>query len=377
LLATAPNHQERKHMDRRVFLRNAASAAAILSMNRLRAQPAAWPLKSCVRAGVRLGAQATWDDLKNPAFAAFLAENFNALTAGHELKCTSFLRPSPTTYNFTRADAMVEFAERHGMHFHGHNLCWNQYLPWWVNGTLTRSNAAHYLHEHITTVVKRYGSRVGSWDVVNEPPLQSPRILNGPQAPRPWLDLIGPTYLDVAFHAAAAADSRPLRVLNLGNLEQSNWNDGARAQALKLVEDLLKRDVPIQAIGLESHLNATEPVENDSQNSFIQAIRSHGLKILITELDINDAKVPGDFTHRDEAVARAYSDYLLKIVPRTGTEQVIFWTPWDGSDWLDSMHGPWIDRADFGQHRPGLIDAGMRRKASFYAVADALRRTLG
>jgi endo-1,4-beta-xylanase len=358
-----------------MFLRNAASVAAVFSVERLYAQNPEQPLKDCVRAGVRLGAQATWADLQDPAFSAFLVENFNTLTAGNELKFCSLLRPSPTTYNFTRADAMVEFAERHGMHFHGHNLCWNHFLPSWVNSTLTRANAAHYLEEHITTVVKRYADKVDSWDVVNEP-LGTWRNEQTGQSPRPWIDLIGPTYLDVAFHAAAAADAHPLRVLNFDGLEQSSWGDAARQQALTLVEDLLQRNVPVQAVGLESHLNATEAAENESQDRFIQAIRSLGLKILITELDINDTKILGSFTERDNALAHAYSDYLLRIVPRTGTEQVIFWTPWDGSDWLDSLHGANFDRADFKPHRPGLIDVAMHRKPAFYAVANALRRTL-
>ena len=362
-------------MDRRMFLRTAASTAAVLSMDRLYAQHPGQPLKSCVRAGVRLGAQATWADLQVPAFAAFLVENFNTLTAGQELKWSSYLRPSPTTYNFTRADSMVEFAERHGMHFHGHNLCWNHWLPSWVNSTLTRANAASYLTDHIATVVKRYAGRVDSWDVVNEP-LGTWRNPQTGQPPRPWIDLIGPTYLDVAFHAAAAADPHALRVLNFDGLEQSRWSAAARQEAITLLEGLLQRKVPVQAVGLESHLNATDAMENDSTDRFIQAIRSLGLKILITELDINDTKIPGSFAVRDDAVARAYSDYLLKMVPRTGTEQVIFWTPWDGSDWLDSSHGANFDRADGRPHRPGLIDAEMNRKPAFHAVANALRRTL-
>jgi endo-1,4-beta-xylanase len=362
-------------MNRRLFLRNAAAAAAVFSQKSLYAQQPE-SLKKCVRAGVRIGAQASWDDLQNPAFASFLVDNFNTLTAGQELKWSSYLRPSPTTYNFSRADAMVDFAQRHGMYFHGHNLCWNHWLPSWVNSTLTRANAAQYLHDHITTVATRYAGKVDSWDVVNEPlgTWWSPQT---GQPPRPWLDLIGPTYIDIAFHAAAAADPHALRVLNFDDLEQSSWGVASRQQALTLVKDLLQRKVPIQAIGLESHLDATEPMENDSQDKFIQAIRALGLKILITELDMNDTKIPGSVAERDEAVARAYAEYLLKIVPRTGTEQVIFWTPWDGSDWLDVSHGPRFDRTDFQPHRPGLIDVAMHRKPAFYSVANALRRTLG
>jgi len=362
-------------MNRRMFLRNAATAAAALSMGRLYAQPAGRSLKSLVRSGVRIGAQATWADLQEPSFVAFVVENFNTLTAGQELKWSSYLRPTPTSYNFTRADSMVEFAQRHGMHFHGHNLCWNHWLPSWVNSTLTRANAAHYLIDHIKTVVKRYAGKVDSWDVVNEP-LGTWRNAQTGQPPRPWIDLIGPTYLDIAFHAAAEADPHALRVLNFDGLEQSTWGVSARQEALTLLQGLMQRKVPVQAIGLESHLNATDPMENESEDRFIQAVRSLGLKILITELDINDTRVTGSFDKRDDAVARAYSDYLLRMVPRTGTEQVIFWTPWDGSDWLDTVHGTAFDRADGRLHRPGLIDSEMNRKPAFHAVADALRRTL-
>ena len=361
-------------MDRRLFLCKAAAAAIVFSRKLSYAQQPD-SLRNCVRTGVRIGAQASWTDLQNPAFASFIVENFNTLTAGQELKWSSFLRPSPTSYNFTRADAMVEFAKRHGMYFHGHNLCWNHWLPSWVDSLLTRANAAHYLTEHITTVVRRYAGKVDSWDVVNEPLGTWWNAQTG-QPPRPWIDLIGPTYIDIAFHAAAAADPQALRVLNFDGLEQSSRNDGARQQALTLVEGLLQRKVPIQAIGLESHLDATEPIEIASQDRFIQAIRALGLKIIITELDINDTQVLGGIAERDDAIARAYSDYLLRIVPRTGAEQVIFWTPWDGSDWLESSHGARFDRVDFQPHRPGLIDLTMQRKPSFYKVANALRRTL-
>jgi len=322
---------------------------------------------------VRLGAQATYRDLQNAEFASFIARNFNILTAGLEMKWTA-LRPSPTSFDFTRADWMMSFAERNNMRFRGHNLCWNHWLPSWVQSTVTKTNAERTLIEHINTVAGRYKGRVDSWDVVNEP-LGTWYSATTGQPPRPWLDLIGPEYIDVAFHATAAADPAALRVLNFDRLEQMyTAGDEERRKALTMIEGLVRRKVPIQAVGFESHLLAWDAVENPSQNRFIQSIRDLGLQILITELDINDTRIVGSITARDQAVASLYFDYLVRMVPRMGCNQIVFWTPWDGSDWLDQCHGRDYDRIDGSPHRPGLIDIELRPKPAYDSISRALRQ---
>jgi endo-1,4-beta-xylanase len=364
-----------KACDRRSFLRNAAASAAALALaRRLPAQPSSdKPLRALVRPGIRVGAQATFNDLQDARLAEFLALNFNTLTAGHELKWGA-LRPSPTTFDFSRADRMVAFAEQHQMHFHGHNLCWNHWNPGWLQTTLTRANAEKYLVDHIATVAGRYKGCVDSWDVVNEPLGTWYSPATG-QPPRPWLDLIGPRYLDVAFHAAAVADPAALRVLNFDRLEQPiTASEETRAQALAMIAGLVQRGAPIQAVGFESHLFAWDAMENPSQDRLVRSIRDLGLKVLITELDITDTKIAGPVEHVDRAVADAYANYLLQMVPRMEAEQVIFWTPTDVQSELDQYHGSNFDRPDHMRHRPGLVDNFLQPKPAYYAVARALAK---
>jgi endo-1,4-beta-xylanase len=324
-------------------------------------------------AKVRLGAQATYTDLQNAAYASFIASNFNTLTAGLEMKWSA-LRPSPTTFDFKRADWMVAFAERHNMSFRGHNLCWNHWLPAWVARTVNAANVERVLTDHITTVAGRYRGRIDSWDVVNEPLGTWNSPVTG-QPPRPWLDLLGSRYLDIAFHATAAADPAALRVLNFDRLEQTiTANQDDRRNALSLIQGLVQRKVPIQAVGFESHLLAWDNIENPSQDRLIQSIRDLGLKILITELDVNDTRIAGPIATRDQTVASIYFDYITRMVPRMGCDQIVFWTPWDGSDWLDDCHGRDYDRLDGAPHRPGLIDTALRTKPAYESVAQALRQ---
>ncbi len=361
--------------DRRRFLRNAMGATASLALaDRLSAQPMEpKPLRALVRPGVRIGAQATLGHLQDPQVASFLARNFNTLTAGHEFKWAA-LRPSPTRFDFVAADQMIAFAEQHGMRFRGHNLCWNHWNPAWVQSTLTAANAERYLVDHIATVAGRYKGRIDSWDVVNEP-LGTWYSRASGQPPRPWLDLIGPRYLDVAFHAAADADPGALRVLNFDRLEQRmTAGEETRAEALSMITGLVQRGVPIQAVGFESHLFAWDDVENPSQDRLIRSIRDLGLKILITELDIADTRISGPIGHIDQGVADAYANYLLQMVPRMATEQVIFWTPTDAQSEFEQYHGINFDRTDRLAHRPGLVDTSFQPKPAYYAVARALQK---
>jgi endo-1,4-beta-xylanase len=366
-------------LTRREFLRRSAAAglaAAASPLLHTQERTAFTPLRSSVRSGARIGAQATFDELHDEHFASFLATNFNTLTAGLEMKWAA-LRPSPTTYSFTRADWMVSFAERHQMHFHGHNLCWNHWLPGWVNTTLNKGNAERYLVDHISTVAGRYRGRIDSWDVVNEP-LGTWYSRDTGQPPRPWLDLIGPEYLDVAFHAAAEADPFSVRVLNFDRLEQNAGpGDESHTRAFEMIRGLVQRNVPIQAVGFESHLVAWQPVENSAQDRLIRGIRDLGLKMLVTELDVNDTKISGTTERRDAVVASVYLEYLMKMVPQMQTEQVIFWTPADVDDWLDRMHGRDYDRPDGTPHRPGLFDSNLQPTAAYASVSNALRQLFG
>jgi endo-1,4-beta-xylanase len=296
------------------------------------------------------------------------------LTAGNELKW-SHLRPDPETFNFADADWMMNFARQHNMLFHGHNLCWNADNPKWMASVLNKSNARKYLTDHIMKVMGRYAGQVDSWDVVNEPFA----VWDG----RPdglykgtWLDLLGPEYVDIAFESAAQADPKALRVLNVHHVEQDTANDEKTRQlTMKFLTQLMNRKVPIQAIGIESHLNAADPIAGQSLDRFIKEIRDMGLEVLFTEIDVNDTSVSGSEQERDQKVAGYYYNYLSKVIPLSDAKRVIFWTPMDSQNWMDYLHTPQYSRADGKKHRPGLFDENMQAKSAYTAVVSALQKT--
>jgi endo-1,4-beta-xylanase len=306
-----------------------------------------------------------------PGLLNFVTSNFNLLSPEGEMKWGA-IRPTQDQFNFTNADWMLDFATQHGMKLRGHNLCWNTGNPAWVRRVVNKSNAEKILVDHIATVAGRYKGKLDSWDVVNEP-IATWFNKPGGYYDGPWLQALGPQYIDIAFHATAAADPDTLRVINVHHIEQTS-DDDSRHDTLVMLESLLKRNVPVQALGIESHLDANLGIDKGSLDKFIREVRGMGLQILITEMDINDAKVDGDVKLRDQVVADYYHRYLDIMLPISDLKRLVFWTLQDGHNWMDYMcQTPRWQRND-GQcnHRPSFIDPQMHIKSSYLAVASAI-----
>jgi endo-1,4-beta-xylanase len=275
--------------------------------------------------GCQVGTAAPQVLLQDASIAQFVVRNFNLLTASG-LKWDA-VHPQPDSYNFTEADWNINFAEKNGMRVHGHNLCWNSPAnPAWLKSVLNQRNAQQFLTSHITTVMRRYQGRVDSWDVVNEPVVSWSRRSDG-LYPGIWLDLLGPEYIDIAFHAAALADPKPLRILNIYDVEQGTPEDElTRTRTTALLKQLVARGVPIQAVGLESHLDASQPLGQTSFLEFIKEIRGLGLEVLITELDVLESRATGNSMDWDQAVAKYYGDYIDQMLSAAHPRSVIFWS---------------------------------------------------
>lgn len=324
---------------------------------------------------INVGVQTSMSQLQNPEKSEFILKNFNVIACGNEFKWAG-IHPARTTYDFTKADWIINFAQQHNLQFHGHNLCWNAFNPDWLEKILSPSNAAGFLHEHVTHVMSRYAGKVTSWDVVNEPVSWSGPggMYNGP-----WLKALGPEYIDIAFKAAKAADPNAIRVLNVHHVEQEGQvGDATRAAAISLIESLMKRNVPLQAIGLESHLDGSLGGLSSGCANFLKQIHGMGLQVIITEMDVNDSKImdsaPGDFKSRDAGVAQVYSDYLTQMIQAGSINRVIFFAISDDKNWYDTMTTPQLVRADQSSHRPSLLGPNMEDKPAYLAVRNVLSK---
>jgi endo-1,4-beta-xylanase len=281
---------------------------------------------------------------------------------------TSRLRPTPYNFDFKDADWMLAFAQNHNLLVRGHALIWHLALPTWFRDTVDRQNAESFLVNHIQTVAHRFSGKLHSWDVVNEAVAPEDGKANGLRK-TPWLEFLGENYIDLAFRIAAEADPSALLVYNDFGLVYETPNDKAkRIAVLKLMERLKTRGTPIAAFGMQSHLEGHETRFNPKKlRRFLSDIASLGLKILVTELDVNEQKLSANRTLRDRIVAAAYEDYLSVVLDEPAVIAVITWGLSDRYTWLSEF----APRSDKLPLRPLPLDVNYKRKLAWNAMARA------
>ncbi len=321
--------------------------------------------------GLIYGSQGHYKFLsKDPELAALYAQESALLVPGNDLKWKD-LRPSPDRFDFTKADWMAEFARTHGMLFRGHTLVWHKGLPSWFKETVNSRNAEQMLLEHIATVAGRYAGKMHSWDVVNEAITLRDGRSDGLRE-TPWLEFLGPEYIDIAFRAAAEADPQALLVYNDNGLDSdSSKTEKKRAAVLRLLERLKSNGTPIHALGTQAHLGESAiDSKYTGLRKFLSDVADLGLKILVTEMDVIDKSFPTDLVVRDRMVAEVYENYLSAVLDEPAVIAVVTWGLSDRHTWLSKKK----PREDNMPVRPLPFDAKLKPKLAHNTMALAFDR---
>jgi endo-1,4-beta-xylanase len=389
---------------RRVFLKAAAATAASSFLSGCVHQPSQ-PAAPTLPAGngfdgaASLGAHAAARNLlygcavsagplaRDLAYATLIREQARIVVAENAMKWGP-LRPTPDTFRFEDADALVAFAEANHQKIRGHNLCWHRQNPAWLDAFATPANARNVFTTHITTVAGRYAGRMHSWDVVNEAVQISDGRADGLRL-SPWLKLIGDDYIELAFRTARDADPQALLTYNDYGIEDDTPASEQKRQAiLVMLRRMLTRHVPIDAVGIQSHISASAATATGPATSpapagtatahvygggllrFIAAVRELGLQVFLTEMDVNDGALPLDNAARDTAVAATYRQYLDLVLADPAVRAVLTWGITDHYTWLNGESS----RADKQPERPLPFDSTYLPKPATFAMRDAFDR---
>lgn len=352
------------------------------------------------------------------ADVALVKAQFNHVVAENEMKWMSLHpRSGKEGYDWTAADAFVEFGIKNNMELAGHTLVWHSQTPNWVfEGThlppgasqeskpagaenkadapqaappppgpgrgpggggfgdfrgfnldgprASREELLERMREHIHTVVGRYKGKIKVWDVVNEAISDG-----GPDVLRksPWSVIIGPDFIEKAFQYAHEADPDAILRYNDYGLE----NPEKRKKLITLIKQLQEKKVPVMAIGSQAHLNVSITFETMDQS--LAEMKSLGLPIHITELDVNSATggqrgtgadiaanaattAGGLVAEADKKLTAAYTGIFRAFLKhRDAVKVVTFWGPNDANSWRS-------------RGRPLLFDGDSKPKPAFDAV---------
>lgn len=324
--------------------------------------------------GMRFGSCVAWSpagadagSFANPAYAALLERDCGILVAENEFKWQR-LRPDPVRFDVTRFADMLDYAEAKHMAMRGHTLLWHkaQYFPKWLTqydfGPNPRAKGEALLTDHIRTLCRLYGDRIISFDVVNETIDEKTGLQRETSLSKAFGD--ADAMVDFAFHTAHAHAPKAELVYN----DYMSWepgNETHRAGVLRLLEGFRKRDVPVHALGVQSHIGiyGGNPGQSAARQEgewrrFLDAVVAMGYKLVITEFDVNDKQLPGDPGVRDAAVA-AYADaYLAILFAYPQLRDVLVWGMSDKYGWLNGFD----PRADRTLQRATPYDDKFRAK---------------
>jgi len=286
---------------------------------------------------------------------------------------------APGQYDFSELDRQVDFAVRAGWRVRGMHLVWgateNSVLPGWlVNGTYSREELLKILEQHVKTVAGYFRGRVQEWSIANE---VATRSLN--PGSDFWLDRIGPEYVELAFGWAREADPQAVLILNDNNNEAPRDEQTRQVfdRLYEGVKDLKERGIPVDGVGMQMHLlfRGSSP-DLPSRSEVATTMRKFGalgLKVFITEMDVDLHNIPGTIEERLKFQAGAYRDMLAACIASGVCVSFTTWGIGDANSWLTCSDSWCMNEPDAA---PLLFDEDYRPKPAFIAVRDLLKNTL-
>lgn len=304
----------------------------------------------------------------DPALAALIAREADLLVPEWEGKWDA-LQPERGRFDFGPLREVLRFAQAHNQRVRGHALVWHEAMPAWLAPALAEGSAqaGEILETHIATVLAETRGTIRDWDVVNEaisapPGGDNPSPTEDDLRPTPWLRALGPGYVEQALRLARQADPTLRLTLNeFGLYADTPWAEIKRERLLRVVRGLLDRNCPLDAIGLQGHLQMREPFRAEPFVQFVAALRAMGLAVLVTELDLREPDVLAPTIEARDAAIAEYAGAFLEAARAGGVRSFLVWGLTDRDSWLRIEPG--VARGDGEATRGHPYDAELRPKA--------------
>ncbi|SDK99501.1 endo-1,4-beta-xylanase [Catalinimonas alkaloidigena] len=303
--------------------------------------------------------------------AELILQQFNSLTPENAMKMGP-IHPEPDRYFWDDADAIVQFAQEHGLKVRGHNLCWHEQTPPWLftdaqGDTVTKEVLLQRLKDHIDAVVTRYKGKIYAWDVVNEAIADDSTQLLRNSA---WYQICGEEFITKAFEWAHEADPDAQLYYNDYNTERPE----KRERIYQLLKKLVDAGVPIHGVGLQGHWSIYEPTAAELRTA-IERFSSLGLDVQVTELDVSvypwekfrrplrEGESDAFTAEREQQQLEQYKQvFAIFREHKDVLTSVTFWNISDRYSWLD--HYPVEGRKNY----PLLFDENLKPKKAYWEV---------
>jgi endo-1,4-beta-xylanase len=334
--------------------------------------PSDWALPACADpedcrlweagrfAGVRFGFHD--EDGAGGPDGEVAAREGNAFT-NHGVSWAAF-QPTPDATTGSM-DAACTFAAANDLFQVGFHFVWNQLLlddlADWVLAIDDPTELRAVLRERVRLIFERCPG-LDRIDVVNEPL----GVLSGSTLyENHFFQVLGPDYIAELFHIVR--EEAPEGVELFLNENFVEYFPERAAAFVALVRQLVEDGVPVDAVGLQTHLLLGEPEGWALYRETMEQLAALGVKVFVSELDV---PVPPDLPDRFEVQAERYRRVVEVCLAVPACDMIIVWGIGDEHTWLN-WFGP------FNDPDPLLFDDFLRPKPAYFAMREALLRGRG
>ena len=261
------------------------------------------------------------------------------------------VQPAQGTFDFDRADAIVDWARAAGKKVHGHVLVWcaDEWNPSWVtHGDWTRDELLAVMEDHIRTVMGHFEGRVETWDVVNE--AVDPA---GARRDCVWQRVIGDDWVAQAFRIAREADPS-------AKLFYNEYGADVPGPQFDAVAELVRGIAEVDGVGLQHHTYGYAAPQYQTED-LIARLGALGLDVHISELNVTTSQLGGDLARQ----AQAYWTIAAACQAQPACFRITTWGFTDAYGW----------RPPAEQAMP--FDAEYRPKPAWHAIQRAVGRESG
>lgn len=294
------------------------------------------------------------------------------------------IQPDSNRFSFDEADGLANFSRDNGIEIYGHTLLWHRSVPPWAAEEIRTTKNWSIVEQYFNRMIGRY-TGVRYWDVVNEP-IDTGFRSDGLR-PSLFVEAFGDNYIALALNTARAASATARLVINEYGFEYDlTVERDRRYHFLKLIERLKKQDLPLDGIGLQAHLDLRKgKISQAHIEGFLADIKSFGLFVFVTELDVTEAGYYESVEARDLSVADEVSRYLDVVCNYPDLRGVSTWGITDRYSWLGLANeeveafidkGFWKDGSSPGLNRGLPLDTDMRPKPFASSLASHSIRKL-
>ena len=307
-----------------------------------------------------------YDD--DPRYKKIFAQNFNLVATDGSLSEFDLLRKIPNDaeltpqqvidlYDWTDFDKIAEYARENKLPLRAMHLFNSPVVgmntPQWLE-KMSDEQLREYIKLHIASVFSRAQFHEAS--VANE-------AFYGAGIPGNsfFYSRLGESYIEIAFQTAHELSPDTILILNDNiaygphgeNSDDGVWTNsvinGESSAIFNFVSKKVKNGMPINGVGIESHLIANDFVSKDTDGTIekykkdlmvlMEKYKNIGVDVYITELDINIAGLPLDWSgqEKQELKAKIYGAVFEACLYSENCKSVTTWGFSDTATWIPQL----------------------------------------